>query len=57
MHRKPSASVRQQQRVREQARHSDACAFFNLLTGADLLDEVESLLPGHRGAIQTDVGS
>ena len=37
MHRKPKASVRQQprvrQQVREEARASDACAFFNLLTG------------------------
>jgi hypothetical protein len=48
MHRKPKACVRQQRRVREQVRHSDACAFFNLLTGPDLLDEVESLLPPHR---------
>jgi hypothetical protein len=52
MHRKPSARVRQQRRVqgdiREQARHSDAHAFFNLLTAPDLLDEVESLLPAHR---------
>ena len=48
MHRKPSACVRQQRRVREQARHSDACAYFNLLTGPDLLNEVESLLPEHR---------
>jgi hypothetical protein len=48
MHRKPKACVRQQRRVREQARHSDACAFFNLLTGPDLLDELESLLPEHR---------
>ena len=48
MHRKPSACVRQQRRVRQHARHSDACAFFNLLTGPDLLAEVESLLPAHR---------
>ena len=48
MHRKPSACVRQQRRVREQARHSDACAYFNLLTGPDFLNEVESLLPEHR---------
>ena len=48
MHRKPSARVGQQQRVHQQAAHSDACAFFNLLTGAELLDEVESLLPQHR---------
>lgn len=52
MNRKPKAGVRQQRRVRqhirEQARASDAYAFFNLLTGPDLLDEVESLLPPHR---------
>ena len=48
MHRKPSARVRQQLRVHQQAAQSDACAFFNLLTGAELLDEVESLLPRHR---------
>lgn len=52
MHPKPKASVRQQRRVRqqvcEQARASDAYAFFNLLTGPDLFDEVESLLPPHR---------
>lgn len=48
MDRKPSARVRQQQRVRSQASHSDACAFFNLLTGEEMLDEVESLLPRHR---------
>ena len=48
----PSACMRQQRRVRqhvrEEARASDACAFFNLLTGPDLLDEVETLLPPHR---------
>jgi Transposase DDE domain len=48
MHRNPRAGVRQQRRVGEQARHSDACAFFNLLTGGELLDEVEALLPEHR---------
>lgn len=48
MHRKPKACVRQQRRVREQVCHSNACAFFNLLTGPDSLDEVESLLPPHR---------
>ena len=30
------------------AHNSDAYAFFNLLTGPELLDEVESLLPQHR---------
>ena len=52
MHPIPSACMRQQRRVRqhvrEEARASDACAFFNLLTGPDLLDEVETLLPPHR---------
>ena len=48
MHRKSKACERQQQRVRERARHSNACAFFNLLTGPALLDEVESVLPPHR---------
>ena len=48
MDRKPSARVRQQQCVRKQAGHSDACAFFNLLTGEEMLDEVESVLPPHR---------
>ena len=47
-YRKTSARVGQQQRVHQQVAHSDACAFFNLLTGAELLDEVESLLPQHR---------
>lgn len=48
MHANPSACARQQRRVREHARNSDAYAFFNLLTGAELFDEVESLLPEHR---------
>lgn len=38
----------QQQRVRSQVRHSDGYAFFNLLTGPELFDQVESLLPAHR---------
>ena len=52
MHPIPSACMRQQRRVRQQVREevraSDACAFFNLLTGPDLLEEVETLLPPHR---------
>jgi hypothetical protein len=48
MHANPSAFARQQRRVRGHARNSDAYAFFNLLTGPELFDEVESLLPGHR---------
>lgn len=38
----------QQQRIRTRARNSDAYAFFNLLTGPELFDKVESLLPAHR---------
>jgi hypothetical protein len=38
----------QQRRVRVQVRDSDAYAFFNLLTGPELFDQVESLLPPHR---------
>lgn len=38
----------QQQRVRSRVRNSDAYAFFNLLTGPQLFDQVESLLPSHR---------
>jgi hypothetical protein len=40
--------VWQQRRIRKHARDSDAYAFFNLLTGPELLDQVESLLPQHR---------
>lgn len=48
MHPKPSACEPLQRRVRSHAHNSDAYAFFNLLTSAELLDEVESLLPAHR---------
>ena len=48
MHPNPSACAQQQQRVRNHARNSDAYAFFNLLTGPELFDEVELLLPEHR---------
>ena len=47
MHPNPSACARQR-RVRTHARNSDAYTFFNLLTGPELFDEVESLLPQHR---------
>ena len=40
--------IRQQQRVRRHAANTDAHAFFNLLTGPQLLDRVEALLPEHR---------
>lgn len=38
----------QQQRVRRRAENADAYAFFNLLTGPELFDQVEALLPSHR---------
>jgi Transposase DDE domain len=47
MHTNPSAHLRQR-RVQGRARNSDAYAFFNLLTGPELLGQVESLLPEHR---------
>jgi len=47
MHAKPGAcSV--QRRVGRHARSSDAYAWFNLLTGPEMFDEVESVLPEHR---------
>lgn len=39
---------RQRRGVVAKLRSNDAQSFFNLLTGPDLLDEVESLLPRHR---------
>ncbi len=46
MNRNPCA--RTQQRIRSHAAESDSYAFFNLLTGPQLLEQVESLLPEHR---------
>lgn len=44
-----AAEVAQQHRcVERHARKSDAYCFFNLLTGAELFEQVESLLPAHR---------
>jgi hypothetical protein len=37
-----------QRQVRSQVRNSDAYGFFNLLTGPELFDKVESVLPQHR---------
>ena len=48
MHPKRRACTHQQQRVRTHAANSDSYALFNLLTGPDLLDEVEAQLPEHR---------
>lgn len=42
------ACQHQQARVQTHVANSDSYAFFNLLTGPQFLDEVESLLPEHR---------
>lgn len=43
-----NARAQQQRGVRARVGDSDAYAFFNLLTGPELFDKVESLLPPHR---------
>jgi hypothetical protein len=43
-----SAVSGQHRRVRAEMQRSDSYAFFNLLTGEELLDDVEALLPAHR---------
>lgn len=48
MYPKQRACVPQQRRVHRHASNSDPYTFFNLLTGPDLLDDVEALLPAHR---------
>ena len=42
------AIIHQQQRARRYTSNTDAYAFFNLLTGPELFEHVESLLPVHR---------
>ncbi len=44
----PHSVSYQPPRVREYATNSDSYRFFNLLTGPELFDQVESLLPEHR---------
>lgn len=48
MHPSPRLRAQQQRQIRHRASQSDAYAFFNLLTGPELLDKVDSLLPEHR---------
>jgi hypothetical protein len=48
MHPNQRAGLHQQQRVRRHVSNSDSYTFFNLLTGPELLGQVESLLPEHR---------
>ena len=48
MHPSQRACIHQQKRLSSHAAISDSYAFFNLLTGPECLEEVESLLPEHR---------
>jgi hypothetical protein len=48
MHPSQRARKHQQKCIDRCAANSDSYAFFNLLTGPELLDEMESLLPAHR---------
>lgn len=48
MHPNPRTFAQQPRRVQRHARNSDAYSFFNLLTGPELFEKVESLLPKHR---------
>jgi hypothetical protein len=48
MHLSQSALTHQQKRISHHAANSDSYTFFNLLTGPDFLEKVESLLPEHR---------
>ncbi len=48
MHPSQHPATQQQQRVRHYACNTDSYAMFNLLTGPQLFDRVEELLPEHR---------
>ena len=48
MHPNHRPTTGQQQRIRRYASNSDSYAMFNLLTGPQLFDRVEALLPNHR---------
>ncbi len=48
MHPTHRAAARQRQRVQHHAANTDSYALFNLLTGPELLDRVEAVLPAHR---------
>ena len=48
MHLKRSVAGHQRAQIGKHAANSDSYTFFNLLTGPELLEEVESLLPEHR---------
>ena len=48
MHPNRRACAHQQQRIRHHGANTDCYRFFNLLTGPELLGQVEALLPSHR---------
>ena len=48
MHANHRPALEQQKQIQRRAEETDAYAFFNVLTSAQLLDEVEELLPAHR---------
>lgn len=48
MHPSQHLAAPQQRRVEHHARHADSRTMFDLLTGPQLLDQVEALLPAHR---------
>ena len=48
MHPTRSTKFQQQRCVHNRAANIDSYDFFNVLTGPELLDQVEDLLPDHR---------
>jgi len=48
MHASHRPALEQQKRVQRRAQETDSYAFFNLLTGPQMLDGVEKQLPPHR---------
>ena len=48
MHANSLALTQQSRQIERHAANSDAYCFFNLLTGAQLFEQVESILPAHR---------
>lgn len=48
MHPNQRARLHQQKRINTRAKNCDSYEFFNLLTGPEFLDQVETMLPEHR---------
>ena len=48
MHASDRPALEQQKRIRQRVEQSDSYAFFNVLTGPQMLEGVEELLPAHR---------